>query len=166
MEVRKAKLEDFDAVSGLSDEINEQHYSYMPNDFIQPNEAGRDKEFWIEFWKSDGSIFLVAEVAGKVVGFITGSISRGNRVPFVVQKTKCHIGTIVVSNVARRQGIGKMLYTTLVEQAKAKGAKETLILTDNSALIVSVKNDTIVTVMDRNSLKDNVFTKIDSTVVL
>lgn len=53
-----------------------------------------------------------------------------------------------------------------VEQAKAKGAKETLILTDNSALIVSVKNDTIVTVMDRNSLKDNVFTKIDSTVVL
>lgn len=124
MEVRKAKLEDFDAVSGLSDEINEQHYSYMPNDFIQPNEAGRDKEFWIEFWKSDGSIFLVAEVAGKVVGFITGSISRGNRVPFVVQKTKCHIGTIVVSNVARRQGIGKMLYTTLVEQAKAKGAIE------------------------------------------
>jgi flagellar operon protein len=53
-----------------------------------------------------------------------------------------------------------------VERAAGKGAKETLILTDDSAMIVSVKNNTVVTVMDRNSLKDNVFTNIDSTVVI
>ncbi|MCB0365226.1 MAG: hypothetical protein KDD68_07545 [Bdellovibrionales bacterium] len=53
-----------------------------------------------------------------------------------------------------------------VEKAAAKGAKETLVLTDNSALIVSVKNNTVVTVMDKGALKDNVFTNIDSTVVI
>lgn len=53
-----------------------------------------------------------------------------------------------------------------VERAAGKGAQETLILTDDSAMIVSVKNNTVVTVMDRNSLKDNVFTNIDSTVVI
>lgn len=53
-----------------------------------------------------------------------------------------------------------------MEKAAAKGAKETLVLTDNSALIVSVKNNTVVTVMDKNALKENVFTNIDSTVVL
>ena len=52
------------------------------------------------------------------------------------------------------------------EKASAKGAKETLIFTDDHALIVSAKNKTIVTVMDKATMKDNVFTKIDATVVL
>lgn len=52
-----------------------------------------------------------------------------------------------------------------VAKAAAKGSKDTLVLTDNSALIVSVKNQTVVTVMDRQTMKDNVFTNIDSTVM-
>ena len=53
-----------------------------------------------------------------------------------------------------------------VGKAQAKGAKETLLLTDDAALIVSIKDKTVVTVMDKNSLKENVFTNIDSTVML
>lgn len=53
-----------------------------------------------------------------------------------------------------------------IEKARLKGAKETLVLTDQSALIVSVKNNTVVTVMDSQSLKENVFTNIDSTVMI
>lgn len=56
--------------------------------------------------------------------------------------------------------------SSAVEKARGKGAKETLVLTDESALIVSVKNNTVVTVMDKASLKENVFTNIDSTVVV
>jgi flagellar operon protein len=53
-----------------------------------------------------------------------------------------------------------------VEKAAAKGAKDSLVLMNNTALIVSVKNNTVVTVVDKNSLKENVFTNIDSTVVV
>ena len=53
-----------------------------------------------------------------------------------------------------------------VLKAKAKGAKETLVLSDKAAMIVSVKNNTVVTVLDKTSMKDNVFTNIDSTVVI
>lgn len=53
-----------------------------------------------------------------------------------------------------------------VAKAAAKGAKNTLLLTDDSALIVSVKDNTVVTVMDRNAMKENVFTNIDSTVLV
>jgi flagellar operon protein len=53
-----------------------------------------------------------------------------------------------------------------VQKAESKGAKDTLVLMNNSALIVSVKNKTVVTVMDKAHLKDNVFTNIDSTVVV
>lgn len=53
-----------------------------------------------------------------------------------------------------------------VTKAAAKGAKDTLILSGENALIVSVKNNTVVTVMDRAAMRENVFTNIDSTVVL
>lgn len=53
-----------------------------------------------------------------------------------------------------------------IQKAAAKGSKDTLILMDQSALIVSVKNNTVVTVMDKNALKENVFTNIDSTIVM
>lgn len=53
-----------------------------------------------------------------------------------------------------------------VSKAAGKGAKDTLLLTNESALIVSVKDNKVVTVMDKASLKDNVFTNIDSTVVI
>jgi flagellar operon protein len=53
-----------------------------------------------------------------------------------------------------------------VNRAASKGSKDSLILMNDSALIVSVKNKTVVTVMDKNALKENVFTNIDSTIVM
>ncbi len=53
-----------------------------------------------------------------------------------------------------------------VTKAANKGSKDTLVLMNDSALIVSVKNKTVVTVMDKMALKENVFTNIDSTIVM
>ena len=53
-----------------------------------------------------------------------------------------------------------------VGKAAAKGAKNTLLLTDEAAMIVSMKDKTVVTVMDKANLKENVFTNIDSTVMI
>ena len=53
-----------------------------------------------------------------------------------------------------------------IAKAAAKGSKDTLVLSGGNALIVSVKNSTVVTVMDKAAMKENVFTNIDSTVVL
>ncbi|MDI9459250.1 MAG: TIGR02530 family flagellar biosynthesis protein [Bacillota bacterium] len=52
-----------------------------------------------------------------------------------------------------------------VEKARNKGGRETLILLDNIALVVSVINRTVITAIDGESLKDNVFTQIDSAVI-
>ncbi len=53
-----------------------------------------------------------------------------------------------------------------VDTAAQKGSKESLILSDDAAFIVSVKNKTVITVMDRGQMNGNVFTNIDSTVVI
>jgi flagellar operon protein len=53
-----------------------------------------------------------------------------------------------------------------IDKADAKGARESLILSDEAAYVVSVKNRTIITAFDRDNLRDGVFTSIDSAVVL
>lgn len=50
--------------------------------------------------------------------------------------------------------------------AEKKGAKESLMLLDNVALVVNIKNRTIITAIDKARQKDKVFTNIDSTIIL
>jgi len=52
-----------------------------------------------------------------------------------------------------------------VARVDAKGGRDSLVMLDNTALVVSVKNETVVTVVDRDQLKNNVFTQIDSAVI-
>ena len=53
-----------------------------------------------------------------------------------------------------------------VDRAAKKGAKEALVMVDDIALIVSVKNRTVITAVDKARLKENVFTNIDSAVIV
>lgn len=53
-----------------------------------------------------------------------------------------------------------------VDKAEAKGVEDTLVLTKDAALIVSVKNRTVITAMDREALTGNVFTNIDGAVIV
>lgn len=55
---------------------------------------------------------------------------------------------------------------TGVDRAAAKGAKESLVMLDSIALVVSVKNRTVITAVDQAHLKENVFTNIDSAVIV
>lgn len=57
-----------------------------------------------------------------------------------------------------------------VEKAEKKGARESLVLFKNElvdlALVVSVKNKTVITAMDGAGMRENVFTNIDSAVII
>ena len=53
-----------------------------------------------------------------------------------------------------------------VDKAAQKGARESLILINNLALVVSVKNKTVITAMDESAMKANIFTNIDSAVIV
>ncbi|MCK4373485.1 MAG: flagellar biosynthesis protein, partial [candidate division Zixibacteria bacterium] len=53
-----------------------------------------------------------------------------------------------------------------IDKADAKGSKETLILSDDAAFVVSVPNRTVITVFDRDNLREGVVTAIDSAVII
>lgn len=55
---------------------------------------------------------------------------------------------------------------TAINKAEMKGVKDALILMDDKAFIASVKNKTIITTLNREQIKDNVFTNIDGAVIV
>lgn len=55
---------------------------------------------------------------------------------------------------------------TGVEKARNKGARDSLVMVNDVAYIVSVENNTVVTAVDEESMDDNVFTNIDSAVFM
>jgi len=66
--------------------------------------------------------------------------------------------TLTQNEVDRlRSGVGK---------AEAKGAKESLVLMEDKAFVVSIKNRTVITAITGDGLRDNVFTNIDSAVIV
>lgn len=56
--------------------------------------------------------------------------------------------------------------TDAVNKAAAKGARQSLLVMDHQAFIVSVTNRTVITALDGSSMKENVFTNIDSAVIV
>ena len=53
-----------------------------------------------------------------------------------------------------------------IGKLKEKGSKNSLIVSDQAAYIVDVKNNKLITAVDKNSISENVFTKIDSTIFI
>ena len=53
-----------------------------------------------------------------------------------------------------------------VRLAESKGLDDTLILVDSTAFLVSVKNNKVITTVNHDELKGNVFTNIDGTVIV
>lgn len=51
-------------------------------------------------------------------------------------------------------------------EAKRMGVIESLIITDNAALIVSTKNNKVITVMDRDEATSQIFMNINGTIIL
>jgi flagellar operon protein len=52
-----------------------------------------------------------------------------------------------------------------VDRAASKGSRDSLVLVDGTAFVVSVNNRTVITAVGSEHMKENVFTNIDSAVI-
>ncbi len=53
-----------------------------------------------------------------------------------------------------------------LDRAAEKGARDSLVLADGLAMVVNVPNRTVITVLSPDETRENIFTQIDSAVVL
>ena len=54
----------------------------------------------------------------------------------------------------------------MADKAAAKGSKQSLFMMRDVAMVVSITNRTVITAVDQSSMKENVFTNIDSAAIL
>lgn len=57
------------------------------------------------------------------------------------------------------------LLNSAVKRAEEKGVHNSLVLMEDKAFIVNVQSGTVITAMDKNDLKEQVFTQIDGAVI-
>jgi flagellar operon protein len=54
----------------------------------------------------------------------------------------------------------------MADKAAEKGSKQSLFMMRDVAMVVSITNRTVITAVDQSSMKENVFTNIDSAAIL
>jgi len=138
----------------------------MANDLLIPNvgpiQPQRDAAEVALRKGADGGAFEKA-LRERLPGVPAATIPTGEPSPL---KFSAHaLNRIKDRSISMDQALRDKLEKA-VETASQKGSKESLILSDNAAFIVSVKNKTVITVLDRSQMNGNVFTNIDSTVVI
>jgi flagellar operon protein len=75
-----------------------------------------------------------------------------------IQRLQSRNITLSTDDVARMNA--------MADKAAAKGAKSSLFIMRDVAMVVSIKNRTVITAVDSDSMKENVFTNIDSAAII
>ncbi|MFC1809339.1 TIGR02530 family flagellar biosynthesis protein [Candidatus Omnitrophota bacterium] len=92
---------------------------------------------------------------------LTDSVAKQEKLRFSAHaQERAHMRNIRFNeNQLARLGEG-------VEKVSNKGSREALVLVDNVAAVVNVTNKTVITLADTSSTRENVYTNIDSTVIV
>src|SRR5690625_5185153 len=53
-----------------------------------------------------------------------------------------------------------------IQEAKKKGVQESLVILNNATLLVSAKNNTVITALDREESTSRIFTNINGTILI
>jgi flagellar operon protein len=81
-------------------------------------------------------------------------------------KFSAHAKTRIESRQIELSGDGLVKIAQAMDRAQTKGSHDSLILMENIAFIANVDNRTIITAIDEATLQENVFTNIDSAVIV
>ncbi|EJO3996466.1 GNAT family N-acetyltransferase [Vibrio vulnificus] len=122
MEIREAREADIDSLLRPNYQIGSMHFENAPEAFVKPSPD--EKEFLHRALSDPSRLFLVAEISGDILGFITATVTQNEAVPFLVKTPICRVGTIVVDESSRVSGIGTQLMAKCTDWAKSQGAEQ------------------------------------------
>lgn len=121
--------------------------SLSPNTAIKQSPDGNYKDYRAN--KTNGDFRQILEQEQKTIKFSQHALDR-------MQSRQIKLNEAELDTLSQA-----------VDKAEKKGARESLVLMNKDlALVVSVKNRTVITAMDGDSMKENVFTNIDSAVII
>ena len=119
--IREAKITDLARIANLSQIVQGIHADALPDWFKPPADSNLFVSWFSEKFENSQSWIAVAEVFGKVVGYIYAQ-GEGKRDSWVFQDRKILLlHHIVVEPKYENQGIGQAMMDALTVEAKARG---------------------------------------------
>jgi ribosomal protein S18 acetylase RimI-like enzyme len=121
--IRRATLADYEELSRLFKDLDDHHVELLP-DLFQPFPAPpRTRERVQEFVEGDDSEYIVAEVAGKLVGFLSIREASHPPLPMFRPHDFALIDNIIVDQSFRGGSIGELLMAGAKEWTAEHGLK-------------------------------------------
>ncbi len=102
MNIRKAVIDDYNDIISLYMQSDFYHYINEPYIYLQVETNFRSKEYIQQIIDNNDSLFLVAELEDKIIGFIYAYRETKGSLPIHVRRTYLYIDNIVVKNNEQR----------------------------------------------------------------
>ena len=122
--VRKATGEDYRGLCVVLREIESLHQRNLPDVFLKHPKPIWPEKFVLNTLSDDDAELFIAQSEGRIVGFLRVVIRQTPEFPFLVPRRYAFIDTIVVTEGARRRGVGKALTRRAQRWAVDKNLKQ------------------------------------------
>jgi ribosomal protein S18 acetylase RimI-like enzyme len=116
--IRRASLDDYEAISRLYELVDALHAKGRPDAFKDP--GGRSREFLAECLGAKDSAMFVAEAEGVVVALAYVTLGRPPNDVFHRPRVFAYLEELVVSPAHRRKGIATVLVDEVEDWASAQ----------------------------------------------
>lgn len=101
---------------------------------------------------------------------LVDQLARGPQVNEAHVGPEVNVSTHAMKRLQERNieldGSEYMKIKEAIGKLRTKGGHDSLVITNKAAYVVDVDKNTVVTAVDRSSMNENVFTKIDSTIFM
>jgi ribosomal protein S18 acetylase RimI-like enzyme len=112
--IRRAVEADYEQLCLLWDEVDRLHRQRLPAIFRRPDGPVREWAYFAGLLTDENVGLFLAQAEGELLGFIHVVVAQAREIPLFVPRRFAVIDDLVVSEPARRQGIGSLL----IEQAE------------------------------------------------
>lgn len=122
--LRATTSEDCEAVCALYDQLVHVHAQALPHFFRLLEGPAHSREWFTEMLANAEAALFVAAQQEILIGMVYGYVHTTPALPMVVPRRFVHIEDLIVSEPARRQGVGHLLIERVQQWADEQGVKE------------------------------------------
>ncbi|HYQ16148.1 MAG TPA: GNAT family N-acetyltransferase [Polyangiaceae bacterium] len=128
IEIKKATKRDLPKIAELAGVLVRQHYAFDAKRFLLIENPEAGYEWWFnKELANDKALILCAKLDGKIVGYAYARLEPKDWNALLDAHGALH--DILVHESARRQGVGKLLLTRVLDELRKRGAPRVVLHT-------------------------------------